>query len=478
MIWLRNARLRLAKDDSGFSLIEVLVAAVIFTLVSASILLGMLSVLKLTRDSRAIQVATNLASEQIDLARAVDDVFDLNTTTLPTRTINGDVFTIKRTAQWVTNPDVALECGAGGSALRYKAVTITVTWANMAPGSEVQSYTVINPSERINDPTKGTIIVSVKGANGAGMQGITVNATPGSPANGAVAIPIAPEQTDSDGCSYILKVTPGNYTVTASKSGYIDELQNATASKAVNVGVGTAVAVQFAYDKAISMPVKYATNYTATTPKIPTNMDTTFAGTYGNFNSAATSNSLTRTLSLFPVTSGYEVMAGKLLTANALADVGCLAPDPSEWPNQTILTQTFVGSRPPAVGGIPGASLSTVNVPMGVVMVTGTTSGSQRYLKAVSADGDPRCLGLNVVPATSPKTYQPAATYTFGEVLTTSPTTTTAIALPYGNWILYSGNSSTQTTVVSSLRMTIPTGLRGSVNALNNVLTLDPRVAQ
>ncbi len=94
----------------------------------------------------------------------------------------------------------------------------------------VRTYTVIDPKNRINDPTKGTILVSVLGGSGAGSAGVTVTATPASPANGATALAKAPLPTDAQGCTYILKVTPGNYNVTVSRAGYVDVAQNATST--------------------------------------------------------------------------------------------------------------------------------------------------------------------------------------------------------------------------------------------------------
>ena len=453
-----------------------MVAMVIFALVSSGILVGMLSVLKLTRDSRAIQVASNLAAEQIDLARAADDLFLLDTKTLPVRTINGETYTIVRTTEWITNPDTPLQCGvggAGGAPLRYKAVTITVTWNGMAPGSEVQSYTVINPSERINDPTKGTIIVSVTGVDAEGVPGVTIGATPSSTPNGAAALAVNPSPTDSSGCSYVLKVTPGNYDVTATKSGYIDDSQKDVASKLVQVSVGTSVSVQFSYDRAITVPVKLASNYTATTPRFPTNLDTTFASSYGNYSTVLPASN---TIRLYPISAGYEVMSGKIATSYpasppAAAYPGCTMVDPKAWATQTILTQTYEGKRQPPAAGVPGTTLAQVGVPMGIINLKsdGTTN---QFVKAVSVDGTPRCADTPGTPTT------PVMSYTFGQILSGNNVTTT-IALPPGNWKIYTGaNATTQGTLVGASRMSLPTGIRGTVNSTTNEVQLDPRTLQ
>ena len=445
------------RSESGMSLVELMVAMVIFGLVSVGILTGMLTVLKLSRDSRAVQVATNLAAEEIDLARTAKDLFALDSKTYPVRVINGDKFTVKRTTDWVTDPNTVLQCGAGGAPLRYKAISVEVTWDNMSPGNAVKSYTVLNPAERINDPTKGTIIVSVLGVVGTGISGVSVNATPATPAGGAVAIPVTPTPTDAKGCTYVLKVTPGNYNLTVSKTGHIDADQNVIGTALVSVAAGSSVSRSFAYDKASTYPIAYSSNLPSA--KIPTNMDTTFISSYGRYWSAATTASMSRSVALYPHPQGYEVIAGKWdKSAN------CPMIDPASWAPVVSGTTTYAAERPAAVAAEPGTTSPTANVPMGIFKIKGDGNASRRYVKAVSQNLTPAC--------------DTTMTYTFGNVLTNSNATDVTLALPYGNWKLYYGDATSQTTEIATTRITLGTGQRGLLATLTNILTLDPRVAQ
>src|SRR5690606_17034555 len=104
-----------------------------------------------------------------DRARGIEDVVadlgPLNTD----RELNGDIFHIERTVQWVSVTDSPLQCGAsaGGEKLRFKRVNVRVTWEGMrASAAPVQSDTIINPRERVNDPAKGTLLISVLKAEG------------------------------------------------------------------------------------------------------------------------------------------------------------------------------------------------------------------------------------------------------------------------------------------------------------------------
>ena len=107
-----------AHDDRGMSLPEVLVAMVIFAIISSGLLYTMLSVLALGRDSRAREVALNLAAEEIDISRGFADVFALQDATR-SLDLNGDTFTVDRTTRWVSDPEIDLQCGSGGAPLRY-----------------------------------------------------------------------------------------------------------------------------------------------------------------------------------------------------------------------------------------------------------------------------------------------------------------------------------------------------------------------
>ena len=127
---MQKLRARLGLDsshDGGLTLIEVVVAMMIFMVITTGLLYTMTSLLGITRDSRPRQVATNLAAQEIDLARSIGDVFNVQ---LVERTVelNGDRFTVKREAEWDSNAAVTEPCGAGGGTLRFKRVKVTVSW--------------------------------------------------------------------------------------------------------------------------------------------------------------------------------------------------------------------------------------------------------------------------------------------------------------------------------------------------------------
>jgi Tfp pilus assembly protein PilV len=451
---LARARARHAvRSDAGITLAEVLVAMLIFALISTGFIATSISVISVTRDSRAREVAANLAAEEIDLARDAEDLFDLVDATRSV-SLNGDTFSVRRTTSWVTNPDQDFSCGgaggigaAAGGTLRYKRVNVEVTWDNMREGARaVRSDTVINPAAKINDPTLGTIIVSVLNGAGTGSEGIPVST---SPSAGSVIKP-----TDEQGCTYVLKVSPKSYAVSISKTGYVDAKQQSTSSQTVSVVAGQSTTVGFQYDRAAAYTARLASTAPAgTTVRVPTNLKTTFANTYGLFNRTADSGSgTTQRFDLHPFSQGYQAYAGT-----------CDSADPMLWPDQAVAGGTLHGERLPAVAAPPGGA-TTIDVPMGLVAITGGSGGS--YLKAVSQNPTaaelPRCAT--------------AETLTFGNVLGGG---TTVIALPYGTWKLYRGTTAgTQNTAAAAGSLSFPAPAvpeRSSV-AADGTVTLDPRV--
>ncbi len=432
--------------DAGLGLAELLVAMFIFALVSSGVAYSLIGILGLTRDARARAVAANLAAEEIDLARDSADLFALLDSER-TVALNGDEFEVVRRTQWVSDPGDEFTCGAGTGtgSLRYKRVNVTVTWGGMSATAEpVRSDTLISPDDHINDPTKGTILVSVLRADGTGNQGVTVSA---SPTVGSVI-----SQTDAQGCTYVLKVNPGTYTVTASRANHVSDAQATAPSQTVVVAAGATASVGFQLDQAATYSATLAPGAPAGT-RTPTDLTTTFTSTYGSVAVSPSSGQggTTQAFRLHPFTTGYQAYAGT-----------CAAADPRQWPEETVGGVTFAGTLPDAVAAAPGGSVA-LGVPMGVVQVSGgSTSGSKTYLRAVSQSSTPGC--------------DSTVTYTFGSVIPASGSIT--VALPYGSWQLYQGTSGSTGTALGTSRVTVPAPAIPTRTTISTtgVVTFDPRV--
>ncbi|MBH0116444.1 prepilin-type N-terminal cleavage/methylation domain-containing protein [Salinibacterium sp. NG253] len=452
---------RLRSSDSGLSLLEVLVAMMIFAIVSLGVLQSLATVLAITRDNRARVVASNLAAQEVDLARDAGDVFTLFDETY-TKTLNGDVFTVTRSTAWVPSSNADATCGSGGGTLQYKRINIEVTWPNMRVGTEpVQFDTLLAPNDRINDPDLGTILVSVIGGSGEGSSGVSVGATPASPSEGAQSLSTSPAPTDDEGCTFILKVAPGNYNVSVSRSGYVtDDGQSSSPSQLTQVVAGTASSVSFNYDEAARFDVSYIAEPAPANVEISRNMDTSFLSSYGVYTESSSSSSLTNSVNLFPWRSGYVGLAGTYIPkpedSASTADY-CASPNPALWPEEVVAGVTYRSPDPAPVAANPGGSVDMV-VPMGLVDVS-AIAGNRIRVKStapVTGSGDPGCTE--------------SVTLNFS----TLNSSTQYIALPYGTWEIEQ----------RILGVWLPVSLGdilspivGATETVPGIVTVDPRVA-
>ena len=428
-----------SERETGLSLIEVMVAMFIFGLVAMGLIFTMTSVLVLNRDSRVRQVAANLAAQEIDLARDVEDVpnFGGGTRTI---TLNGDTFTVDRISTWEVNPAaVGATCGTGGGTLKYKRIRVEVSWGGMRGSTGVVSDTFINPNERVNHPDFGTIMVTVKDVAGNGLGGVTVNATPDG--GGSVTTSAT---TDANGCAYLLMVPPGTYDLTLvgpSGENYIDISLNAEPVEVATSLAGVSSTSLFEVDVAGILDVDYLHDGTTiTNMQLPTNLGTSLISTYDTVLSERDKNSRFPKIPVAPFTS-FTLIAGDIRD--------CLSADPQQWPE--TLTQ-FEGERGLPVSADSGVTTDVV-VPMRLVWVDDI---EDRYVTAVSQDSGPGC--------------NTTITLRFSEE---DDDDDRLIALPYGHWNLYKGNSpgSTSSNITSG-----DIDVYGNDTKTGRTVSLDPRV--
>lgn len=446
------------EDDRGLTLIEVIVALMVFGIVAMGVAYSLASILALTRDSRSIAAATNLAAQVVDTSRSSEDVFKVLDDDYTVTVDKIDYYVSVRTG-WVTSSNSSAQCGASGTStgngsLDFKRVNVSVKWKGMRSNAKpVRSDTLISPNSRINDPNLGTILVTVLTATGTGSAGIKVSATKNSAAgNTAVTPAVPPLDTDNQGCSYVLKVTPGKYDVKIEKPGYVDVDQIVgSVTRLVEVKAGQASSVGFQFDAPGLINPQYAPGIAGVI--LPTALPTTYVSTYGLVLKDKGQ------VGLHPFPSGYQVFAGSFVGPTTAKPEGCKSPDPAAW--STPRADGALGVREPGVIPVGGAATATpAPVPMGLVSVSNMNN---QFITAVSAtptagSGDPGCS----IP------------YTLNFPKLTNGSATT-LALPFGTWKLTSGNSQTASTSTAlSATILSPSGVPLGTPASSTV-TLDPR---
>ncbi|MFD1721179.1 type IV pilus modification PilV family protein [Amnibacterium endophyticum] len=459
---------RRTASDEGLTLIEVMVAMLVFAILSTGIVAGLSTITRMTADDRARVTAQNLASREIDRMRALADPFKvMAATTAADRagvawTVDGRTYTVKRGVSWITQAGVDASCG-GSSALFALRINVRVTWPGMlANTAPVQDDTLLAPTAGLSNDTTGGIVTSITDDQSAPQQGVGVTVK----ANTGGTTPAQqPADTDSEGCSYAGNLAPGNYDVTLSKNGWIDGNQDATPTKTVSVTKGATTVPQFApYAKAASYRTAFqprpavASIPSGYSMQLPTSFDTTFmSGDNISVDSSAAQSKITPR---YPYAAGYGVIAGRLQSPDGTKT--CAAVDPAAWGAGKVGTTQLQSGAPQRATAYAASGDSTyAYVPMGAVLVTAPAGTYVGATQAPSAAGTPSC--------------DVSSTYIYGFVSDGSPR---LIGLPYGSWRIYAGTSVNNATLLGSGQLKIVTNDAPWAVGSDGTVVLDPRRRQ
>ncbi|RWZ64298.1 prepilin-type N-terminal cleavage/methylation domain-containing protein [Labedella populi] len=447
----RSIRATPSSPDSGLTLVELVVAMMVFAILALGVAYSMLATLQSSRDNRGRQVAANLAAQEIDLVRSVDDIFSIQNATR-VQEVDGVPYTVSRSTGWVNSGIASSDCGSGDGVLQHKRINVAVSWGVGGAARTVRSDTVVAPGSKINDPTLGTITVQVTRADGTGAPGIAVTVKPSSTPEGAESPTEPIPVTDLSGCTYALKIKPGNYDVTIAKDGYVTSAHAAVETqKDRRVTQGSATAVSFSYDLAVDFAPTFihGAGGSVTAPEA---LDLSFSSTAGTVTTTVGSVRP----KLFPSDSGYTVLAGKISEVSG-GGIACDAIDPARWPDTTAADGAAVsGFVVPPTSAAPGTS-TTASVPVAVVKLT-MPAGSTATVTArsVSASED--------TPSGDAPGCDTSMTYVLGSISGEKQ-----FVMPFGVW---SFTTSSGTVGVMPGTSAVPVTGGSSTNGL---VILDPR---
>ena len=228
---------RTRRGDSGVTLIEVVVATVVFGIMSSAILAIVMTSQAKSVDNRNRVAAANLAAREIELVREQfvatgSGPLDIAAAGLVTNphpltggtagqplVLDGVPYTVVRSAAWNITGSGASAC-EGGSLVLYPSLVITtsVTWPQMGSTRPVVNTAVLAPEKGEGLPTTASFAaVTVKDAAGMPNVGRTVTVRSASESRSGV--------TDASGCAVIQLSPPAagaEYTATFPDIGYVD----------------------------------------------------------------------------------------------------------------------------------------------------------------------------------------------------------------------------------------------------------------
>jgi prepilin-type N-terminal cleavage/methylation domain-containing protein len=360
---------RLLRQESGFTLIEVVVSAALLAVVTAGVYAGIDGPTKISGQAKERAAASNLAQADQERMRAMRFADLQNYAPTPaTQTIDGTKYTIASRADWVDDSDAANACTVPNNQGDYLKLSSTVSWAGGGAGNPAVITSLLAPP--VNDSTNGTgnIVVTLTDQANAPVANIPVTISGRTNAT---------KSTDANGCAVFTNVLAGNYTATLNSAGYVDNQNAQAVTMQAGVSAGSTIQLQHSYAKAGQVTV----NFVASDGTTPVSWTKASVGSGALLSpkvltSGVGVTSLNTGKTLYPSTSGsYVGWAG-----------GCA--DPGSPYNQTA-TPT-----PLAPNGI-----SSVNVILPILTLKVPTTGLPSAPRIVVKPSDPSCTDTFTVPA-------------------------------------------------------------------------------
>jgi prepilin-type N-terminal cleavage/methylation domain-containing protein len=402
----RLERLRVVgAPDAGVTLIEVMVAMLLFAVVSSGVIAMLNLSVKETRDGRNRVQAAQLAARELEIARnqftssadaagpesltlnAVTNANPLSSGAAPGAplVVDGTPYTVVRTARWTEANSAAgvSPCDSGGTGkLTYLHVRVSVTWPRMGNTPPVVSDTILTPPNGIySGTTTGHIGVKVAGSAGDGMAGITVTLT-------KAGFTTQTGVSSADGCVIFAFLPPDTYTVTLSSDGladaYVDAKRQATSSYPIGVTAGTIQRQTFPYDKVATLSFGFGAPAggfalpTAGLDSMPVKLWASFLGANG-YESFAGSGTPRVVSPLFPAAAGYGYAFGEC-SSNEQAGTAAARPGVTTsvtyTPAPVALTVRRESDGTALPGGVVVATQADAGCPTPATLTLGTTGAS------------------------------------------------------------------------------------------------------
>jgi prepilin-type N-terminal cleavage/methylation domain-containing protein len=380
-------------DDSGFSMLEVVVAMAVFT-VLATISLGILANTdNVAGDNVRRTAAANLVNQTLETARSQSAQNITDGRVVTTQTVGGTTYTITQNANYVSSNSTTSVCTGSGNTLAYKLVSVAVSWPNMGNVKPVRGdiLRAVGVGSDGLDATTGTLAVSLLGSTGQSTSGVQVTVSPGG----------LSRTTGDDGCAVFTGLTPGTYTASANSIGYVGTVNTQAASVSnLSVTAGHVSRGSLLYDSNRSVNYVFDAPATAAVPPgLPIRFGDSYVPEATLPTCIASSTSACGTAvpgtvkNLFP--ESYTLKAGS-----------CTEATPS---------QTSVDLRSTTANG------TSITIPVGTVTVKVAVSA----LPTIGITGRTVSLihAAQTVGCTSGETYT-----------TPSVATGSTLLLPYGTW--------------------------------------------
>ena len=158
---MRKLFKRLSSEESGVTIVEVIVSALLVVIISTFVFTALTSANRTGAQERYRAQAYAIAQEDQARLRSlqVSDVTRLNQT--HTETQDGTTFTVVSTGAPKIDRTATSACDSGNSSADYIAISSTVTWPNMASHSPIVIESILTPPNGSLEADRGALGVSI-----------------------------------------------------------------------------------------------------------------------------------------------------------------------------------------------------------------------------------------------------------------------------------------------------------------------------
>jgi prepilin-type N-terminal cleavage/methylation domain-containing protein len=248
------------RSESGFALIEVIVAAAVLAIVALAVLSGIDAASSTSAREKGRAVAASLAERDQERLRAMtyEQINEKPVKQSPDVTVDGVTYKTESTVDLVTD-DIGgtPECGDEGTQVTYVHITSKVTTVGSTlvgtkiPAVEVDS--LIPPTQKWAEGhgTLGVKVVDRSATKGVRNISVSATSTGYTPPN---------ESTDENGCAVFKDVPVGTYTITLNTLNYLDRDANQLSQTTANVVAKKVVFSTMSYDVADGARVNVVTH--------------------------------------------------------------------------------------------------------------------------------------------------------------------------------------------------------------------------
>jgi Tfp pilus assembly protein PilV len=413
---------RLAGQESGFGVIEVVIAAAVMLIVTMGTLALIDGAQRTSNKNRARAIGANLAEQDQERLRGMGIAQLSNYFATRVATVGGVPYTITSDSDWLRDSTGApITCTNASGQAEYMRITTTVNETNLNAKKTraVVIRSIVAPPVGSVGPTQGTLAVEVKNRDGGPQPNIPVTIT---------GPQTATEPTNDLGCAVFNYFKVGTYSVELNSLGYVNPLgvTHVVTSGAVNGGTVNTTAPQL-YDRAATINATFHTK--DINGAIVTGSQTKYvsAGNAGVGNvtgsrvygSTSTWSTSLQASMLYPFANGYTMYAGN-----------CAANDPSKYAGTTSTLQAVdpggtysVDVYQPALNFTVTKNGAPLTAPAHVTATNTDTGCGEIYNFMTAANGTLTNVGLpfgkykvcaddNNATAANRLIFRPTTTYT------------------------------------------------------------------